>query len=53
MIGVGAVITGGCNLGHGVIGMATMSISSMVAITVVISGNWTMVYFKFIRVNNF
>ena len=53
MISVGAVIAGGCNLGHGVIGMSTMSISSMVAIITIILGNWTMVYFKFIRVNNF
>lgn len=52
-MGVGAVIAGGCNLGHGVTGMSTMSISGMVPITAIILGNWTMVYFKFIRVNDF
>jgi len=30
--GIGAVIAGGCNLGHGVTGMSTMSLSSLVAI---------------------
>jgi uncharacterized protein len=49
LMGIGAVIAGGCNLGHGVTGMSTMSLSSLVAITAIVLGNWTMVYFKFIR----
>jgi hypothetical protein len=49
-MGVGAVIAGGCNLGHGVTGMSTMSLSSLVAISAIILGNWTMVYFKFMRI---
>jgi uncharacterized membrane protein YedE/YeeE len=49
LMGVGAVIAGGCNLGHGVTGMSTMSIASLVAITAIMLGNWVMVYFKFIR----
>ncbi len=49
LMGVGAVIAGGCNLGHGVTGMSTMSIASLVAITSIILGNWTMVYFKFMQ----
>ena len=49
LMGVGAVIAGGCNLGHGVTGMSTLSIASFVAITAIVLGNWTMVYFKFIR----
>jgi uncharacterized protein len=49
LMGIGAVIAGGCNLGHGVTGMSTMSLSSLVAITSIMLGNWTMVYFKFIR----
>ena len=53
MMGSGAVIAGGCNLGHGVTGMSTMAISSMEAITYIILGNWTMVYFKFIKVDDF
>jgi uncharacterized membrane protein YedE/YeeE len=50
LMGVGAVIAGGCNLGHGVTGMSTMSLSSLVAISAIILGNWTMVYFKFMRI---
>jgi uncharacterized membrane protein YedE/YeeE len=49
LMGIGAVIAGGCNLGHGVTGMSMMSIASLVAITSIVLGNWTMVYFKFIR----
>ena len=49
LMGVGAVIAGGCNLGHGVTGMSTMSLASLLGITSIILGNWTMVYFKFIR----
>jgi uncharacterized membrane protein YedE/YeeE len=49
LMGIGAVIAGGCNLGHGVTGMSTMAVSSLVAITAIILGNWTMVYFKFIK----
>jgi uncharacterized membrane protein YedE/YeeE len=52
LMGIGAVIAGGCNLGHGVTGFSTMAISSMVAITAILLGNWTMVYFKFIRPMN-
>jgi len=33
LMGVGAVIAGGCNLGHGVTGMSTMSLASLVGIT--------------------
>ena len=49
LMGIGAVIAGGCNLGHGVTGMSTMSLPSLVAITSIMLGNWVMVYFKFIR----
>jgi len=31
--------------------MSTMSLSSLVAITSIVLGNWTMVYFKFIKVS--
>jgi len=53
MMGVGAVIAGGCNLGHGVTGVSTGAISSFIAITAIVMGNWTMSYFKFIRPTNF
>ena len=49
LMGIGAVIAGGCNLGHGVTGMSTMAISSIVAMMSIVLGNWTMVYFKFMR----
>lgn len=50
LMGIGAVIAGGCNLGHGVTGMSTMALSSLVAISAIVLGNWTMVYFKFMRI---
>ncbi len=49
LMGIGAVLAGGCNLGHGVTGFSTMAVSSIVSISAIILGNWTMVYFKFIR----
>jgi uncharacterized membrane protein YedE/YeeE len=49
LMGIGAVIAGGCNLGHGITGMSTMAVSSLVAIVSIILGNWTMVYFKMIK----
>jgi uncharacterized membrane protein YedE/YeeE len=51
LMGIGAVIAGGCNLGHGVTGMSTMSLSSLVAIIAIMLGNWVMVYFKFMRIS--
>jgi len=53
MMGVGAVIAGGCNLGHGITGVSTGAVSSIIAITAIVMGNWTMSYFKFIRPTNF
>ncbi|MEW5747071.1 MAG: YeeE/YedE family protein [Nitrospirota bacterium] len=52
LMGIGAVIAGGCNLGHGVTGFSTLSVSSIVSIIAIILGNWTMVYFKFIKPMN-
>jgi hypothetical protein len=49
VMGIGAVIAGGCNLGHGITGMSTMALSSLVAIVSIVLGNWTMVYFKLIK----
>jgi uncharacterized membrane protein YedE/YeeE len=51
LMGIGAVIAGGCNLGHGITGMSTMAISSIVAISAIILGNWTAVYFKFMKMD--
>ncbi len=53
MMGIGAVIAGGCNLGHGITGVSTGAISSIIAITAIVMGNWTMSYFKFIKPSDF
>jgi uncharacterized membrane protein YedE/YeeE len=49
MMGFGAAVAGGCNIGQGLTGASTLSIGSLVAILFIILGNWTMVYFKFIK----
>lgn len=49
MMGVGAQLAGGCNMGQGITGIASLSIGSIVATISIILGNWTMVYFKFIK----
>jgi uncharacterized membrane protein YedE/YeeE len=49
MMGFGAVLAGGCNVGQALSGFATLSIGSIVATVAIIAGNWTMVYFKFIK----
>jgi uncharacterized protein len=52
MMGAGAVIAGGCNLGHGVTGVSSGAISSFIAISAIAMGNWTMSYLKYIRPTN-
>jgi len=49
MMGFGAVTGGGCNIGQGLTGSSTLAIGSLVATIFIILGNWTMVYFKFIK----
>jgi uncharacterized membrane protein YedE/YeeE len=49
MMGFGAVLAGGCNIGQALTGFATLSIGSIIATFAMIAGNWTMVYFKFIK----
>lgn len=49
IMGFGAVLGGGCNVGHGLTGFSTLAVSSVVATTFIILGNWTMVYFLFIK----
>jgi hypothetical protein len=49
MMGFGAVLAGGCNVGQALTGFATLSMGSIVATVAIIAGNWTMVYFKFIK----
>jgi uncharacterized membrane protein YedE/YeeE len=52
MMGFGAVCAGGCNVGQALTGFSTLSIGSIVATIFIILGNWTMVYFKFIKPMN-
>jgi uncharacterized membrane protein YedE/YeeE len=49
MMGFGATVGGGCNVGQALTGFSTLSIGSIVATIFIILGNWTMVYFKFIK----
>lgn len=53
LMGIGSVIAGGCNLGHGITGVSTGAVSSIIAITAIVMGNWFMSYFKFIRPSAF
>jgi uncharacterized membrane protein YedE/YeeE len=52
MMGFGAVSAGGCNVGQALTGASTLSVGSLVATISIILGNWTMVYFKFIKPMN-
>jgi len=49
IMGVGAQIGGGCNIGHSLTGVSTLAVSSWVANTFIILGNWTLVYFLLIK----
>jgi hypothetical protein len=49
MMGFGATVGGGCNVGQALTGASTLSIGSVVAAIFIIFGNWAMVYFKFIK----
>jgi len=49
IMGVGAQIGGGCNIGHSLTGVSTLAVSSWVANLFIILGNWTMVYFMLIK----
>ncbi len=49
VMGVGAQLGGGCNIGHSLTGVATLAVSSWVANLFIILGNWVMVYFMLIK----
>lgn len=40
VMGVGAAIAGGCNLGHGMVGVSLLSIGSLVTTAAIIAGVW-------------
>lgn len=49
VMGIGAQLGGGCNIGHSLTGVSTLAVSSWVANIFIILGNWTMVYFMLIK----
>jgi len=49
LMGFGGILGGGCTVGQALTGVTTLSIGSIVATIFMILGNWTMVYFKFIK----
>lgn len=49
MMGFGGITGGGCTVGQALTGVTTLAIGSIVATIFMILGNWTMVYFKFIK----
>lgn len=49
VMGIGAQIGGGCNIGQGLTGVSTLAVSSWVTTVFIVLGNWTMVYFLLIR----
>jgi uncharacterized membrane protein YedE/YeeE len=49
MMGVGAVVAGGCNIGNSLTGLALMSLTSLVATISLILGTWAGTYLFFVR----
>jgi len=49
LMGFGASVAGGCNIGHFFTGVPTLALSSIIASVFFVLGNWTMVYFLYMR----
>ncbi len=49
LLGLGAIIAGGCNIGHILSGVPQLAVSSIIAGTFIILGAWTAAYFMFMR----
>jgi hypothetical protein len=49
VMGFSGTMAGGCNVGHGLTGLSTLALGSLVGLIFIILGCWTMVYFLFIR----
>lgn len=49
MMGVGAVIAGGCNVGNSLTGLGAFSLTSLVATIFIILGTWSGTYLLFVR----
>jgi len=49
MMGVGAAVAGGCNIGHGLTGVSTLALSSIAATLFTIFGVWTATFLVYRR----
>lgn len=49
VMGIGGALAGGCLIGHGLTGLAALSLASLVSTIFIVLGAWTMVYFLFMR----
>ncbi|MCX8028327.1 MAG: YeeE/YedE family protein [Thermodesulfovibrionales bacterium] len=49
VMGFGAATAGGCTVGHALTGVTSLALASIVSTIFIILGNWTMVYFLFIK----
>lgn len=49
VMGVGGAIAGGCLIGHGITGLAALSLASATATAATVFGCWTMVYILFMK----
>lgn len=49
IMGFGAAVAGGCTVGHALTGIAGLSIASIIATIFMVLGNWTMVYYMFVK----
>ena len=49
IMGVGAQIAGGCNIGHSLTGLSVLSVASAVTTISILLGAWVMAYLLFIR----
>ena len=52
LMGFGAIVASGCNVGHILSGAPQLAVSSLAAGIFIILGGWTMAYFLFMRNNN-
>jgi uncharacterized protein len=52
LMGFGAVISSGCNIGHILSGVPQLSIGSIIGGLSIVAGGWIMAYFMFIRPMN-
>lgn len=49
LMGAGSGISGGCNIGHGLTGLSTLALSSIITTLFIVIGTWTMFYLKVMR----